>query len=188
MNQATDNELMILAQKGNSGAFDLLFEKYRTRIFSFLCRMLAPDILAAEELLQEVFVKAFRGRDLYEPRAQFSTWLYTIARNHFLNYVKSRRYAQAMRTVSLDAQTERTEIEEHKPMAQVVERNEQMTAMECAISELPEKYREVFLLHAVDGLPHDDIARILDSNPATVRTNYHRARMMLRKQLEPVLR
>lgn len=188
MNQTTDNELMILAQKGSCGAFDLLFEKYRNRIFSFLCRMLDPDIRAAEELLQDVFVKAFRGRDLFEPRAQFSTWLYTITRNHFLNYVKSRRYAQAMLTVSLDAEMENREIEDHKPMTQVVEMNEQMTAMEGAIAELPEKYREVFILHAVDGLPHDDIARILDSNPATVRTNYHRARMMLRKQLEPILR
>lgn len=188
MNQASDNELMTLAQKGSDGAFDLLFERYRSGIFSFLCRMLAPDMRAAEELLQEVFVKAFRGKDLYEPRAKFSMWLYTIARNHFLNYVKSRRYAQAMRTESLDARMERTEIEDRRPMAQAVERNERMTALESAIAGLPGKYREVFLLRAVDGLPHEDIARILDSSPAAVRVNYHRARMMLREQLEPVLR
>ena len=187
MNEASDSELMILAQEGSSGAFDLLFERYRNRIFSFLCRMLGSNTQAAEELLQEVFVKAFQGRDLFEPKAKFSTWLYTIARNHFRNHVKSRRYDQAMRTVSLDAEAAGAEIADRTPRVTAMEREEQVEAMEGAIAQLEEKYREVFLLHAVDGLAHEEIARMLDVNPATVRTTYHRARRMLRERLEPVL-
>ncbi|MFC1582153.1 RNA polymerase sigma factor [Planctomycetota bacterium] len=186
MNDYKDEELMIMFKNENPAAFDLLFERYRGPVFGFIFRMLGYDREAAEDLYQEIFIKVFKGRDFYEPSGKFSAWLFTIARNHCLNYLKSRRYLEAQRTQSLDEVQSKAGQEAAAPNPE----NNPGTDREIldeAIAELPEKYREVFLLHAVEELPHEEIAGILDMNAATVRTNYHRARRLLREKLGPVL-
>lgn len=74
-------------QLGNTHAFKLLFEQYRVPIFNFVYRMLNGDRESAEDLLSEIFMKLHNAREFYEPKARFSTWLFTIARNHCLNRV-----------------------------------------------------------------------------------------------------
>lgn len=178
-------------QAGNSMAFDLLFDKYRTPVFNFIYRMLNSDRTAAEDLLQNIFIKIADAKDYYEPRSKFSTWLFTITRNHCLNFLKSRNFIHKRNTVSLDARAEDcgssladilpTAEEAHK----TVEQNETVRILEENIYSLPEKYRELFLLHAVEGLSHEEIAAILKTNAATVRTNYRRARLLLLEKIKP---
>jgi RNA polymerase sigma-70 factor (ECF subfamily) len=186
-----DNELMVLFQKGNPHAFELLFEKYRGALFNFICRMLGGQRDAAEDLMQEVFVKIAGARDLYEPRAKFSTWLFAIARNHCINHLRSRRYLQGQATVSLDAATGTGDgpalvdtIPVPNTPADAAERHDLESRLDRCIRALPEAYREVFLLRAVEGLPHQEVADILQLNPATVRTLYLRARQALQKELQ----
>jgi RNA polymerase sigma-70 factor (ECF subfamily) len=190
MAELNDNDLMLLFQKGNPHAFALLFEKYRGPLFNFIYRMLGSQRNAAEDLMQEVFVKIAGARDLYEPRAKFSTWLFTIARNHCINHLRSRRYLQAQATVSLDAASDNGDgpalldtIPDPSSPSDAAERKDLESQLNRCIRELPEAYREVFLLRAVEGLPHQEVADILGLNPATVRTHYLRARQALQKEL-----
>lgn len=184
MRDISDEELMTMYQQGDAGAFELLFERHRTPIFGFLYRMLNREKASAEDLLQEIFTKIAKARHLYEPRAKFSTWLYAIARNHCINHIKSRRYRQSMQTTSLDAADPTTGasmldfLKDERP----VNDTDLQERLEWAISTLPSAYREVFLLHAVRGFSHAEAAKILGMNPATVRTHYHRARLMLCKR------
>lgn len=180
----SDEELMMMFKEGNTAAFDILFDKYRVPVFNFIYRMLNRERGLAEDLLQEIFMKVAWGKDLYEPRASFSTWLFSIVRNHCLNFLKSRRYVQSKSTVSLD-------IKDKDDQSNVVnklvvdktdhrKKKEFEETLEGLIGNLPDKYREVFLLHAVEGFTHEEISKILRVNPATVRTEYHRAKKMIK--------
>lgn len=188
MARLSDEDMMLRFQQGNDRAFDFLFEKYRGAIFNFIFRMLNHERGAAEDLLQEIFTKVYRARGSYTPRSKFSTWLFSIARNHCLNFIKSRRFRQSRSTISLDT----TGPEDGALLDRLVAEPEWCQrpgagdiseVLERAISSLPDGYKEVFLLRALEGLSHDDIAGILGANPATVRTRYHRARSMLRDRL-----
>jgi len=95
MRDMGDEELMLQTQRGNVYAFELLFERYRARVFGFILRTLNGRRQEAEELMQDIFLKLFKAREMYEPRAKFSTWLFTIVRNHCLNYVRSQAYLRA---------------------------------------------------------------------------------------------
>lgn len=191
MHELGDTDLMILFQQGDVNAFELLFEKYRRPLFNFISRMLNSRRDAAEDLLQEVFVKVAGAKEFYEPRAKFSTWMFMIARNHCLNHLRSRRYLQSQATVSLDADTgcgNGTTLIDVIPgdapsPLETVTGKDMEAFLDICISQLPDAYKEVFLLRAVEGLPHQEVADILDMNPATVRTNYLRARQMLQEQL-----
>lgn len=188
MADLSDNELMVRFQQGNVHAFELLFERYRGPVFSFIYRMLGRERSAAEDLLQEIFVKLSRAKEFYEPKAKFSTWLFTITRNHCLNFINSRAYSEGKRTISFDVdQAIPPEFLQTPASAQgeptEMERREQQEILEEAICSLPGGYRDVFILRAVQGFSYDDIAGILNINPPAARTTYHRARLMLQHKL-----
>ena len=191
--EISDEELMVMFQQGDAMAFDLLFEKYRLPIFNFVYRMLDRERKSAEDLLQEIFMKVVKGKDFYEPKAKFSTWLFSIARNHCLNFIKSQPYRQARTTISLDVRHKESglnlsdKIAVRQDNSQSIEAKEMCNILEEVISTLPDRYREIFLLRAVEGFSHREIARILEINPATVRTDYHRAKLMLREKIGPIL-
>ena len=176
-------------QRGDAHAFGLIFEQYRVPVFNFIYRMLNGDRTSAEDLLNEVFMKLHDAREDYEPKAKFSTWLFTIARNHCLNCIKSRNYRQSRRTVSLEELAQKT-TESSAPNRLVsrsvpddAKRADLRELLEQAIAGLPDEYKEVFILHAVEGFAHAEVAQMLKTNPATVRTHYHRARALLREQI-----
>jgi len=168
MNADAPKDLVRLFQLGNVHAFELLFEQYRVPIFNFVYRMLNGDRESAEDLLSEIFMKLHDAREFYEPKARFSTWLFTIARNHCLNRVKSRNYRQSRSTVSLEelAQNTNGPSAPDRLMQLSVPDDSQQADMrellEQAIGGLPDEYKEVFVLHAVEGFAHEEVARILD--------------------------
>lgn len=135
--------------------------------------------------MQEIFIKLAKGRDLYDPRSPFRPWIYTIARNHGLNHLRSRAAAGALNTVSFDAMTASApdrpahELAGRDDTFGTVAAQDDQDRLERTIDRLPAPGREVFILHAVEGLPHAEIAQVLEMNPATVRTHYHRARAQL---------
>jgi RNA polymerase sigma-70 factor (ECF subfamily) len=194
MTAISDNELMIMFQKGNVHAFELLFEKYRVRVFSFMFRMLNRDIESAEDLLQEIFVKICRAKEFYQPGTKFSTWLFTIARNHCLNFVNSKNYRNKRNTFSMDAQEDGGRSEcgdvqdgvEHTLTA--TEKIEIQEILEMAICGLPDGFKDVFLLHALDGFTYEEVAQTMDIPSGTVKTHYHRARLILQQKVGHLLR
>lgn len=188
-NDMAHDDVVAQFQRGDANAFGLIFEQHRVQVFNFIYRMLNGDREAAEDLLNEVFMKLYDARESYEPKAKFSTWLFTIARNHCINFIKSRGYRQSHRTVSLEElaqQMTESSAQDHLMSLSVPDdsrRADQRELLEQAIAGLPDDYKEAFILHAVEGFAHEEVAHMLGMNPATVRTNYHRARALLRETI-----
>jgi RNA polymerase sigma-70 factor (ECF subfamily) len=185
MTDLTDEELMVMFQQGNTAAFERLFERYRLSLFNFLLRLLHFQRESAEDVLQEVFIKLAKARELYEPRSPFRPWVYTIARNHGLNHLRSRAVASAQKNISFDELTDPTSDRPGRELAgkedtfKAIASKDEVGRLDRIIDRLPSPAKEVFLLHAVDGLSHEEIAKVLELNPATVRTHFHRARAQL---------
>ncbi len=193
MSEWTDEQLMQRFQAGNASPFDLLFQRYRRPLFTFICRMLDGDRAAAEDLLQEIFLKILKARDLYDPRQKFSTWLFAIARNHCLNVLRSRGYRDDQETVSLEAAAPADPEPAARPAEERIaapaggtvptERREAAHFLDLALQTLPPTHREVFLLRAVEGFSHLETAQILRLSAGNVRIHYLRARQLLQKEL-----
>jgi RNA polymerase sigma-70 factor (ECF subfamily) len=180
---------MVAFQGGNASAFDLLFQRYRSPLFSFILRMLGGDRAGAEDLLQDVFLRIVRSRDLYDPGRTFSTWLFAIARNHCINYLRSKGYRDARATVSLDGSADPDSVcrvpepAVDAPPAGPMQGRELVELVDAAVRRLPVAYREVFLLRAVEGFSHAETANVLRLSEGNVRVLYLRARQMLRNEL-----
>lgn len=190
----TDEELMMRFQSGDVCAYELLCERYRTPVFGFIYRMLGNDRAPAEDLLQDIFAKIAGAVQFYEPRAKFSTWLFTIVRNHCCNYLKSRMFLQGKVTVPMDGgegagdgPAQARQVAGSADTLREVQNRETGAILESAIGRLPEMYREVFVLRAVQGMSHEETAKVLGLNAATVRTHYHRARQLLEEDVGGIL-
>lgn len=185
MADLTDEELMVMFQQGNAAAFERLFERYRLPLFNFLLRLLHFQRESAEDVLQEVFIKLAKARELYDSRSPFRPWVYAIARNHGLNHLRSRAVASAQKNISFDELTDPTSDRSGRELAgkedtfKAIASKDEVSRLDRIIDRLPSPAKEVFLLHAVEGLSHEEIAKVLELNPATVRTHFHRARAQL---------
>lgn len=194
MTDISDSELMLRFMEGNTHAFEMLFQRYRIPLFNFIYRMLDRDRTQAEDLLQEIFLKVAKAKHSYQPQARFSSWLFAIARNHCLNFLKSKPHRQALHEVSLDAllggdgPSLADSIPADTEVFKELTDDELQTLIDKAISALPSPQKETFLLHTQEGFSHEETAEILNTNPATVRTHYHRARRLLRQKVGAILR
>src|SRR6185295_5558075 len=105
MSDEADEELMVMYQKGEVRAFEVLLSRHRKPVYNFILRFVG-DRTQAEDLLQEVFLRIIKGADAYQRQAKFTTWLYTIARNIC---VDTSRRGKHRRAYSLDAPMDRDE-------------------------------------------------------------------------------
>jgi len=156
-------------------AFEMLYEQQAPRLYAVLCRMSgSPE--QAEDLLQEVFLQAHRKLDSFDGRAAIGTWLYRLAVNHYLDYARSRRGKMDQRTTAI-AGDDRDE-----PRARADSTVERID-LDRAIQQLPDGYREAFVLHDVEGFEHREIARMLGIAEGTSKSQVFKARMRLRELL-----
>jgi len=170
--------LLARLRAGDPRAFEELVIGYQHRVFGVALRMLGSRA-EAEEIAQEVFLRAHRALADFRGEARLGTWLYGIASRLCLNRLASpdRRLARGDAALAdvvagtLDAAAE-------------VERAELDAALHAAIAELPEERRLVLVLRDVEGLSYEQIAETLALDPGTVRSRLHRARMQLKEKLE----
>lgn len=184
-----DRELATRASQGHEPAFRELLTRYERPVFSLVYRMVRDRTLA-EDLAQEAFIRAFNAIDSYKTSYKFSNWIFKIANNHTIDYLRKRK----LDTVSIDGSPHATtqdeisqsrlviESESENPH-EYVEHKELGSQIERAIGDLREEYRAVILLRHVEGHAYDEIAEILDLPLGTVKTYLHRARGELRKSL-----
>jgi RNA polymerase sigma-70 factor (ECF subfamily) len=164
------------AQSGDVDAFERLYREHSPRIYALCLRLKAGDTPDATELLQDVFVKAWRRLDTFRGECAFASWLHRLAVNTMLESARSesRRTARVLPmedTSRLAGAARSTGIELKMDM-------------ETAIASLPKGARLAFVLHDVEGYQHQEIAEQLSVTVGTVKAQLHRARRLLRERLE----
>lgn len=174
---STLSALIRRSKEGDEGAMEKIYEQYKRPLFSLAYRY-TSDRLAAEDLLQDIFVKVFSHLGEVEKDETFVAWMYRIAINTCYSYLRSRRSREA-RSVSL------SQIEGKREEA-VTDRHEESLAgpVEEALRALPEKLRAVFVLHDVEGHTHEEIGQMLGFTVGTSKSQLFKARMRIRESLK----
>jgi RNA polymerase sigma factor (sigma-70 family) len=161
---------------GDEEAFETLYERYRSVVFSFLAR-LAGDTRTGEDLLQETFLRVYRFRGRYQGSGQFKAWLLTIARNVAVEHLRRRGMVWEDRSEPIE-QAVAPQRTEHQ-----AEARELLARLERALDGLPPAQREIVLLSRVAGMEAPAIAAIVGSSPGAVRVALHRALRQLSRAI-----
>lgn len=183
-----DPVLVAQARKGDSRAYEELVRRHQFRIFSVVYNMTGHR-QDAEDLVQAIFVRAYRALGRFQGNSAFYTWLYRIAINLTLNFLKQRkRRAGEMSLNDLDGAAERNPdyvalVARDSPVRDVTLSDLQKHIHE-ALGKLTEKHRAVVVLHDIQGLPHEEIAKTLRIPTATIRTRLFYARKELQELLK----
>ncbi len=173
--ETPDFDLCRLATGGNIAAFELLYQKYHRRTYSLALRMTSSQT-EAEDLTQEVFIQLFRKIGSFRGDSAFSTWLHRMTVNQVLMHFR-RRSVKNERTSEDGEMPEQTVRGTANPnKMQVVDR----IALKNAIAQLPNGYRNVFVLHDVEGFEHEEVARMMGISVGTSKSQLHKARLKLR--------
>src|SRR5262245_2838690 len=185
-----DENLVRLARERDEAAVRAITRRYNRRLFRIARSILRNDA-EAEDVVQETYVRAFTGLDMFRGDAAFGTWITRIAMNEALGRLRRRRP-----TVDWDTYGDnRTQAEiinfpasaasndPEKTMAQ----SEVRAVVEQAIDELPDAFRAVFVARIVEGMSVDETADLFGLQPETVKTRLHRARVLLRAELDKQL-
>jgi RNA polymerase sigma-70 factor (ECF subfamily) len=168
-------DLVARCRAGDVDAFEALYRQNAPRIYTLACRM-AGSPEDGEDLLQEIFLQAHRKIASFKGDAAIGTWLYRLAVNHCLDYVRSRRAKMSKLTETLDAESSFEPIARREtPIARL--------DLERAIERLPEGCREAFVLHDVEGFDHKEVADLLGIAEGTSKSQVFKARMKLRGYL-----
>jgi RNA polymerase sigma-70 factor (ECF subfamily) len=160
-----------LAASGDAHAFERLYRRHVNRVHTLVGRMLGDD---ADDVTQEVLVRAWQKLDTFRGESAFATWLYRLAVNVTLNHRAARR--RRWRLMGGDPVTEvETPARGESPASRL--------DFETALRRLPEGARQVFVLHDVEGYRHEEIAGLLGITAGTSKSQLHYARMALRRHL-----
>lgn len=171
-----DTQLVLLAQAGNKEAFDELVRRYGKRVYHSAYSFLR-NVDDASDIVQEVFLRAYRSLGTFDPRRALFPWLYRITRNLCINRVRksSNREATIPDENMLKADSE-------DPLSLVV-REEQQRDLAAAVERLPEKHRQIIVLKHFQDCSYAEMAEILDVPIGTVMSRLYNARTKLRDML-----
>lgn len=158
-----------LATKGDAVAFERIYRRHTARIHSLCRRMLSAEV--ADDVTQDVFVRAWQKLHLFRGEAAFGTWLHRLA----INVVLAKR-AEAARQRSRYSEDETVW---DRTAARASSSDTRMD-FEAALAKLPDGAREIFVLHDIEGYKHEEIASLLGVSAGTSKSQLHRARMALR--------
>lgn len=173
---ASDSSDVALAASGDRRAFERLYRTHVNRVFAVCARMVS-DRTHAEELTQDVFVRAWDKLSLFRGDSAFGTWLHRLAVNVVLNARKSEGRHRAKFEGEGDAVDELPQGSAASPPGAAID-------LEAAIAALPPGARRVFVLHDVEGYKHEEIAEMLGITAGGSKAQLHRARHLLRQTLD----
>ena len=179
VSKATDFELTQAAAGGDMVAFEEVYQRHHRRVYSICLRML-QNSYEAEDLTQDVFIQLYRKIGSFRGDSAFTTWLHRMTVNQVLMHFRKR-------TVKFEKTTE-----EGETPVQIVPGTDNpfrmpvvdKIALENAIDQLPTGYKNVFVLHDVEGFEHEEVANILGCSVGTSKSQLHKARLKLRKLLK----
>jgi RNA polymerase sigma-70 factor (ECF subfamily) len=182
--QDPEVRLMMRVRDGDPSAFAELVSIYRTRVLGWFCRRLG-DRAEAEDLTQDVFLRLYRARASYQPRASFATWVFHITQNVARNTLRSRRRKPY---IQLDAAAEEGAIQERLPNraespSRRLERTELAGVVRAAVGELASRQRAAVEMHQFDERTYSEVAAELDMTTKAAKSLLYRARNQLRVSL-----
>lgn len=169
-------ELVRQAAGGNTYAFKELYNSNVQRVYA-VCLRASQDTDTADELTQEVFIKAWEKLNTFQFESKFSSWLYSIAMNQFLMMKRSeKRFSERVAELSEIVNRE-------NPVTKARHHFDSRIDIEGALEKLPEQARLTFILHDIEGYKHHEISEIMDIEVGTSKAHLHRARKILRHEL-----
>ena len=178
-----ERAMVIAAQEGDRDAFRLLYERYRDRVYNFIFYSIG-DQLRAEDVLQIVFVKIYRGLPGFRFEASLATWIYRIALNECLNQQRKRGVQQVPFEALLGSDEEPSAATADLQHAEA----ERREIVHRALMELSPKLRSVVALRYLEELSYEEIASVMECSAGTVASRLNRALSQLEQQLRPLKR
>jgi RNA polymerase sigma factor (sigma-70 family) len=166
-----DEKLIAMARSGNPGAFETIVDRYQGRLLGF-CRQMLGSTEDAEDVLQEVFVNAYRAMLADEREINLRPWLYRIARNRCLNYLRKPK-AEAQESMDMVPEVDAAST------AEKVHNREEFRQILCDVNKLPETQRSALLLREMDALSYEEIAAAMETTVPSVKSLLVRARISL---------
>ncbi len=186
-----DRALVRRAKLGDLVAYDELVRRYQERIYATIYHMTANHE-DANDLAQEAFIKAYRSLRSFKGDSSFFTWVYRIAVNKTLNFLKQRKHKGQLSLDDLDFNAEHdpdlVALISDKTPRREAGLSELQQKLNVALQKLSETHRMVVTLHDVQGLSHEEIGRIMDCNVGTVRSRLFYARQQLQAYLADYLK
>lgn len=175
----SDAQLVVLALDGDSEAFETLFRRYREEIYGLCLQRTGGNRDDASDLVQETFVKVYVNLEKYDPKFTFGQWVYTIARNTFIDHMRRRREEMSIDCLGKGTPSV-TPVFDETPDQRIISEQHHVQLERC-LASLPEKYRQMVEMRFLRELSYEEIAHQLDMPIGTVKTQIHRARERLCK-------
>ena len=180
-----DDEIIQECLSGNTGAYKNLVDKYQIRIIN-TCYKYTKNINDAEDVAQEVFLKAFQNLSNFKFDSKFYSWIYRIAVNTSLNYINSKEKRNEKETISEENCLKEVNVSNDNPR-EYYQLNELIDKIQPLIDKLPEDLSELIMLYEIKDLTYEDISKKLDIPIGTVRSRIFRARDAIDGKLQPLL-
>ena len=177
--KASDFDLAQAASKGDMVAFEEIYQRHHRRVYSICLRML-QNAHEAEDLTQDVFIQLYRKIGSFRGDSAFTTWLHRMTVNQVLMHFRKRNVKYEKVTEEGETPDQIVKGTSDPERMRVVDK----IALEHAIEQLPNGYKNVFVLHDVEGFEHEEVARILGCSVGTSKSQLHKARLKLRKLLK----
>ncbi len=175
------------AVQGDARAFEHLVHKYYSKIYALTYNMTGNNT-DAEDVTQEVFIKAHKNLGRFKGRSSFYTWIYRIAINHTINHLKRRNRHCQYSLDDVDSGIERDpaflELTSESEPFRNADLSEIQKKLNESIQQLSDKHKAVVVMHDVEGIPHEKIAKIMNCSTGTVRSRLFYARKQLQSYLE----
>ena len=189
--QHEDDEVLVRrTQKGDSAAFDVLVQRYKERLYATVYHM-TSNHEDANDLVQDTFIKAFKSLNSFRGQSSFYTWVYRIAVNRTINFVKRRKnrnqYSLDDMDSSIQTDPDLVEMMSHVTPRREVALIELHERLNEALQKLSEPHRVVVTMHDIQGMTHADIAKVIRCSEGTVRSRLFYARQQLQGLLSDYL-
>jgi len=189
--EVAEDVLVSRARRGDLKSYDALVKRYQERIYATIYHM-TSNHEDANDLAQDSFIKAYQALASFKGGSSFYTWLYRIAVNKTINFLKQRKNRTHMSLNDLDFNAEHDPdlmaLISHKTPRRDAGLNELQEKLNAALLKLSEPHRLVVVLHDVQGQSHEEIAKVMDCNIGTVRSRLFYARQQLQSELADYLK
>jgi len=163
-------DLIQAVQDGDKQAYNRLYQQYIGQVYG-LCFRLTGEKMLAEDASQEVFIQLWRKIGNFKGDSKFSTWLHTVTSNITISYIRKQKgWLQKM-----------FNIEDSVAMNAEAEESSSSVDIECYVARLPERARIVFVLHAIEGYRHEEIATMTNMAVGSSKAQFHRAKQLLKE-------